>query len=392
MQSAASGRPATAGGEDVLQRAAERSSFPPDHALCVFDGPGPRRQHISVASRWFIPISLLGFLIIVGGLWMYLSATEEQTPRAWIRVAPDLLAEAAAAKSEVPRVDAVGQNVAKQSGARYARRAPSSGYGEIADRMDDLAVRIRNDAASNGMIKVTAARLDLAADCPQAALHKFESVLGSSPANSAALVGKADALVELGQFERAADAYRRALENSLRPTDVLYNYGVVLCRLSRFGDAAEQFREVVAMDPRNVRGWYNLAALAQRGGRLAEARDAWDKFTAIDPEAPNGWYQLGVVLMDYEEPLEAARCFAIFSALAPGDPDGHFNLAMALSESETYGYALSEIEAADAINPCNAAIMRGRAELHQLIAKEDLGRAEFHNNAAVCIYAQLGAE
>lgn len=346
-----------------------------------------------VTSRWFIPLSLLVFAALVGGLWTYLSATEEVTPSKWVRRSRDTLLDSPPAKPAPPKVEPVAvAKPAKKSQKKPARRfvePPTVKWSDVAAHLDIEAVKLRLDAAESAPAELIAAKRDLDAGRAVAALRAYDNVLARSKGNTAAMAGRAAALTALDSLDAAATCYESLVK--LAPRDALarYNYGVLLCRRGAFGEAATQFRELVVLQPDHARGYYNLATLAQRAGRLTEAREAWTAFTRLEPTVPSGWFNLGVVLLDFDEPLDAARCFAVFTALRPTEADGFTNLGAALAAAGSLEDAMEALMISDALMPCDAMVMTALADLHAAMVESDGELAEEHRAQALAINEQV---
>lgn len=346
-----------------------------------------------VTSRWFIPLSLLIFAALVGGLWAYLSATEEPTPSKWVRHSRDTLLDSPPAKPAPPTVEpVVVAKPAKKAGKKSPRRfvePPTVKWTDVASHFDMEAVKLRLDASESSPAELIAAKRDLDAGRAVAALRAYDNVLARSKKNTAAMAGRAAALTALDRLDEAATCYESLVKHAPRDALAHYNYGVLLYRRGAFGEASTQFRELVALQPDHARGHYNLATLAQRAGRLSEARDGWTAFTRLEPTVPSGWFNLGVTLLDFDEPLEAARCFAVFSALRPTEADGFTNLGAAFAAAGSLEDALEALTISDALVPCDAMVMTAIADLHAAMVESDGERADEHRAQALAINEQV---
>lgn len=106
------------------------------------------------------------------------------------------------------------------------------------------------------------------------------SMINSAPA----YVKKALEADRKGDFEEAADNYRKAAEFSPRDADIHYNAGVEFLKLNRFPEAAKAFQYTVAMNPRDKEAYYNLGVLYD--GRLNDkdkALECYLCYLSLDP-------------------------------------------------------------------------------------------------------------
>jgi tetratricopeptide (TPR) repeat protein len=354
-----------------------------------------------VTGRWFIPISLLSFGLLVVGLWSYLSGSREGDDRPIARRAsPDPWgAELNSPPESEKTIDTPGLRARRRPLPiqRAMPRSPRSRRAvpwrrlaaELAQRLDDAAVRFRSNLAGSAIYGFARGQAEMQAGDYVAAIEHFDGLLAGQPDNVPAALAKANALVALGRFTEAVSIYDGVVHHA--PGDVIarYNYGASLCRLERFAEAADQFRALLGIDPQHARGQYNLAIIAQVAGRLGEARDAWQAFTRLRPDNADGWFNLGVVWMDFDQPLEAAWCFLQAIALDPDAAGGHLNLGQAYAAAGHPEAALDALADADELAPCDPAIMRCLADLHEQIAYQGGPGAKVHLSRAGLLREQI---
>jgi tetratricopeptide (TPR) repeat protein len=77
---------------------------------------------------------------------------------------------------------------------------------------------------------------------------------------------RGEALMWLGRYREAAEAYRQALRGDVSRVTWRLNLGVSLAQLgpAHTGEAEQRFREVLAMDSENARAWEELHKLGKR--------------------------------------------------------------------------------------------------------------------------------
>lgn len=361
-----------------------------------------------MSPKWFIPLSIGAFVVLVGGPWAYLSLTQERFAGL----------DEPTHKNLFDDVDSYDRGRTQAVTASY----PSTSDGEITpivfdetdergeknkvaapsrprraplmivlDRMDEASVRLRNDPNANAVIQYGRGVAAVRQGRPEEALSHFDWVLKSDPKNTAVLEAKAAALVELNRFDDAETEYARLTQIAPEDLNARYNHAVVLYRLSRFREAAEQLREVVRREPEHAEAHYNLASLAQREGRLAEARESLEVFTRRRPEVMSGWFNLGVVLMDLDLPQAAADCFKTVASADPLDADAHLNLGIAYSWAGEYDLALGPMERANELLPCDDTILKYLAALHDLLADQAGPESEEHRRIATTLSEQVDA-
>jgi len=114
----------------------------------------------------------------------------------------------------------------------------------------------------------------------QDAVTLFEHAIAVTEDNHLAHKNLADALLNEGHAEEAADHYREALRIQPSWSEARLGWGEALAALGRIGEAIKRYEEVLRHNPEDTRaaGHYGLALL--RAGRFAEARDPIERALA----------------------------------------------------------------------------------------------------------------
>lgn len=91
-------------------------------------------------------------------------------------------------------------------------------------------------------------------------------------------------LQEAGQFDEAADAYRRAVALAPDWATPLYNLGLICKHQKMWQQSLDYNRQAAALDPANQPAWWNMGIAATATGNWALARQAWRGFGIALPE------------------------------------------------------------------------------------------------------------
>lgn len=189
------------------------------------------------------------------------------------------------------------------------------------------------------------------------------------------------ALVDLGDLDAAASAYRRAIAQA--PGDGLAHYrlGTTLMLRGDYPAAAAAFREALATMPDNAAVLAALGEAAAAAGDLAAARQHLERAAALAPNAGRVAYRLGVVYRDLGQANAAARWFERRNDVAPTVADPRLLAVAERSLSPKFfvaagnrakargdwAEALAAFERAQALAPNDVAAGLGRADaLHAL--------------------------
>jgi DNA-binding transcriptional MerR regulator len=97
-----------------------------------------------------------------------------------------------------------------------------------------------------------------------------------------------------------------------------------------FDRAEEAYRRAISLDPSLGHALTNLGNLRFRRGDLGEAESLYRRALAVDAAQPEAFYNLGYLASERGEHAEALRCFDAAVQSDPAFADAHFNLAMTL--------------------------------------------------------------
>lgn len=143
-----------------------------------------------------------------------------------------------------------------------------------------------------------------------------------------------NAFFELGQYEKAIDAYRSALRFDPGLAKADYNLALTYARMERLPEAEQLLKKLLADDPENVSLILTLAWAYHRAGREEEALSRYDAGLAIAPENADAWYNSAVILWKLERKQEALERFRGLLAVAPDDAEGLFGAGSLLLSME----------------------------------------------------------
>ena len=96
-----------------------------------------------------------------------------------------------------------------------------------------------------------------------------------------------------------------------------FNCGYLLEELGRWDEALAAFRRATELDPLLDRAWYGLGLVLIRLQRLDEAVAALKRNTELQPMSPYGWYQLARVHVDRQQPDEAVKVIRHLKGFEP---------------------------------------------------------------------------
>lgn len=164
------------------------------------------------------------------------------------------------------------------------------------------------------------------------------------------------AALNAGQYEAAAEKFRKALEFDPNLVDAHSALSVALIRQEKYEESLAAAEKTLELDPANARArrmryqalrflgrdeeaatafedldpadrrqamniQYNQASKLFEAGQTGDARTLLEDILAADPEHPQANYMMGLILTSAGEAEKALEHFRTFVELAPDDPE-----------------------------------------------------------------------
>jgi len=167
---------------------------------------------------------------------------------------------------------------------------------------DALAQRPGEPAFHNGLALLRARQQRF-----REALISHDSALALDPRDNGALLGRAFALVELGDLVVAARTLHEASALAPRSPEICRNLGAVLAELGRFDEAAEAYERLIALDPNSAEAHLDLGRVLANLGRPEPAMRCLERALALEPGLARARLLIVDLLCDLGRPQEALR-------------------------------------------------------------------------------------
>jgi serine/threonine-protein kinase len=143
---------------------------------------------------------------------------------------------------------------------------------------------------------------------PERAAEAYRRALDLEPTNDVAFVGLATAYEDLREHQKAEETYLRAIRERPSYWGAYNNLGVYYYRTSRPAEALERFQEVVKLAPDSFRGHNNVGGALYALGRTKEAIEAFTTSRSIRPNFTAS-SNLGTIYYFEEQYTQAADYF-----------------------------------------------------------------------------------
>jgi Flp pilus assembly protein TadD len=191
-----------------------------------------------------------------------------------------------------------------------------------------------------------------------------------APGLAAAQKGNADAdrgvqLYLKGDYEgslRAMDAAIAAGVTSHPQETVLTIRGNALGQLGRYDEAIAAHRKALEANPRSHEAWVNLGIVYRRKGEYAEAEKCYLKALEIEPNYAELHASLGALYVFRDDPQKAVRSLERAISLDRNLPVAHANMAIANAMLGKFDQADSDLRRAIVLGYKNGPAARQRID------------------------------
>ena len=138
-----------------------------------------------------------------------------------------------------------------------------------------------------------------------------------------------EAYAQQGDFDKAVEAFQRALR--LQPDALRANagLGVIYLRQGKHAEAEAALRAEIARSPGDLQSQQNLAVVLEAEQRSEDAIPLLRAVLQAKPEFADARYELGKILLAQGNAQEAVEHLAAAARLAPQDANNHYQLGRA---------------------------------------------------------------
>jgi tetratricopeptide (TPR) repeat protein len=201
-------------------------------------------------------------------------------------------------------------------------------FGEIAKRTAGTPYRLSHARAQTGL---GIARSYLGRK-EEAELALTEAT-NLAPELAEAWFARAELARQSGEWVKAEESYRRALERVPNDPEARTGLAQALIAQGRAGEAQPLLERVLAADPESAGAYVELGVLAGQAGRLDEALAHFDQALSIDPELAAAHLNRGKALVQLGRDADAVLALQAACRADPRSFEAHYNLGVLLLNS-----------------------------------------------------------
>ena len=155
----------------------------------------------------------------------------------------------------------------------------------------------------------------------------------------------------LGRFDRAIEAYKKAISIEPDNADIYNNIGVALKDQGKLEEAIESFKKAVSINPDFFEAHHNMANTLSDHGKLKEAIEAYTRALSINPNYAEAFKNLGIALKDQGKLEEAIESFKKAISIKPDFAEAFNDLGNVLKHQSKLEEAIEAYTKALSLKP-----------------------------------------
>jgi tetratricopeptide (TPR) repeat protein len=133
----------------------------------------------------------------------------------------------------------------------------------------------------------------------------------------------------LGRYKEAVEAYNRAVRLKPDYAAVYENLGHAFSNLAQYEKAIKAFRKAIELAPDNIEPYFALGNAYFNSGKEEEAINTYEAAIQRKPDDPYAYYNLGLLYLRWGSPARAVDAFSQAIIRDPRYAEAYFNRACA---------------------------------------------------------------
>ena len=183
------------------------------------------------------------------------------------------------------------------------------------------------------------------------ALNAYSKASSLSPSDAESHNNLGVTFIELGRYDEAEKSLKRAI--ALRPgyAEAHFNMGNLYAKTNRRKAAEGSYRRAIAVKPDYSMAYCNLGVVLHDCGSFAQAETFYQRAIALKPDYFEAYCNLGITLQEMGRPSEAEACHLKALSIEPNYAQAWANLAITLTELGRLNEAEKVCRQAVALDP-----------------------------------------
>jgi Flp pilus assembly protein TadD len=181
---------------------------------------------------------------------------------------------------------------------------------------------------------------------------RAQTPVQESPLTTSQLVEQGNKFASERQYDRAVDAFRRAIKLNPNLAEAYHGLGRVYVDMGRPSDALVPLQTAVRLEPDNALAHVNLAITLENLRRFDDALLELNEAKRLNPRDATIHNELGNLLNNYlGRAPDALAAYQEARRLDPSQPEIQHNVGLALMEAGKFAEAIAPLKDALRLNP-----------------------------------------
>lgn len=165
------------------------------------------------------------------------------------------------------------------------------------------------------------------------AIEALDVLVEIAPQVAGPYVLRGQAYAQQGNYDRALENFRAALERDSSLDEVHYYAGMALIRQGKLSDAVAEFDRELVRNPSHAMALYHKAFVLITQHNLDEATGLLQRVIELQPRYPEAYYQLGKIQLEKDQLLLATANLEVATHLDPYKSYLFYQLSRAYTRS-----------------------------------------------------------
>jgi tetratricopeptide (TPR) repeat protein len=151
-------------------------------------------------------------------------------------------------------------------------------------------------------------------------------------------------LFKAGEFDEAAEHFRRVIERYPAQFEGYFNLGLTLLKNGEIDSAIAALEKAAEANPQSVESLFALGEAYFAKGESEKAQESFTRAIALNPESSLAHYNLGLVFYRLGKNEEALAAFEKSIALKPDNASAHYQAGLAAIRLQNFDKAIKSFQ------------------------------------------------
>ena len=155
-----------------------------------------------------------------------------------------------------------------------------------------------------------------------------QKTVSQEPADAEQIYQAGVSYYESGDYEKAIEAYKRAIQLDPASMNFYYHLGMAFSSLGRFKEAIQAYNSAIRLGPEYAAAYYNLGHAYSNLKQYEKAIRAFQRAIQYEPDHVEAYFALGNAYVDSGKEEKAIDTFEAAIRRKPDNPYAYYNLGL----------------------------------------------------------------